>query len=213
MPNSVLPSHATVASTSGIGAAPREPNVPWAWPGSYVPNFSDWRPGDIVLVEGIGLSGLFIQAGQAMSARAMALASGWSHAAIYAGGDIVVDATIADGIQRRSIWSYVHQRAITVRRLDDPSMPANAGIDIVLAASSHIGKGYSRIQIALGKLGWLHSLAPSPDALYCSSLVGLCVAQALGVVLWSNPAFQPLFPGALAVHPDLQPIQLHWRNT
>ena len=28
----------------------REPLVPVAWPGTYVPNFSDWREGDIVLV-------------------------------------------------------------------------------------------------------------------------------------------------------------------
>lgn len=211
MPNSILPSHATAATTGGIGAAPREPSVPSGWPGSYAPNLSDWRAGDIVLVEGVGLSGLFIQAGQAVSGRAMALASGWTHAAIYTGAGMVVDATVGGGIQRQSLWNYVHHRAITVRRIDDPAIP-HADVRIALAASAHVGKPCSRLQVVLGKLGWPTALVPDPDALYCSSLVGLVVAQAINVVLWEDTAFQPLFPASIAVHPDLDTVQLHWRN-
>lgn len=213
MPNSVLPSHTTAATTGGIGAALREPNVPSAWPGSYVPNLSDWEPGDLILIEGVGVSGVVIQTGQAISGRAMALASGWSHAAVYVGSGMVVDATLTAGIQQQSLWNYVQHRAITVRRLQaSVAVASPAGTSIAIAASRHVGKPYSLMQAVLGKLGWPASLAPDPNALYCSTFVGLVIAQATSVVLWSDPAFQPLFPGSIAVHPDLEKVQLHWRS-
>lgn len=185
--------------------------MPPAWPGSYVPNLSDWEPGDLILVEGTGVSGAIIQTGQTISGRAMTLASGWSHAAVYIGSGMVVDATLMAGIQQQSIWNYVQNRAITVRRLQASATPL-AGTSIAMAASRHVGKPYSLLQAFLGKLGWPASLVPNPNALYCSTFVGLVIAQATNVVLWSDPAFQPLFPGSIAVHPDLDVVQAHWRN-
>ena len=187
--------------------------MPSAWPGSYVPNLSDWEPGDLILMEGVGVSGVVIQTGQAISGRAMALASGWSHAAVYVGSGMVVDATLTAGIQQQSLWNYVQHRAITVRRLQASVAAASpAGTSIAIAASRHVGKPYSLMQAVLGKLGWPASLVPDPNALYCSTFVGLVIAQATSVVLWSDPAFQPLFPGSIAAHPDLEKVQLHWRN-
>jgi hypothetical protein len=38
------------------------------------------------------------------------------------------------------------------------------------------------------------------------------VAQASAVVLWSDPAFHPLFPAMLATHPDHAHVRLAWRS-
>jgi hypothetical protein len=157
------------------------------------------------------MAGALIQVTQRVSARAMAIGSRWTHAAVYLGSGLVVDATIGGGVQSQSLWPYVQYRSITVRRLDDPALP-NAGPRIAMAAHGHIGKPYAAIQAVLAKLGWPPSMVPNPESLFCSTLVGLAVAEATNVALWADPQFQPLFPGAIAAHADLQRVQLHWRN-
>lgn len=212
MPSAVLPSHNDVAC-QGLGRQQREPQTPKAWPGTYVPNFSDWRLGDIVLVEAIGFAGLVIRAGQAVSTNPMmALGNRWSHAAVYVGDGDVVDACYGTTIQRRSLWQYCQGRAVTVRRIDDPAIPAADVRDIAAAALSHVGESYSVLQIVLGKLGWPQAQTPNPDGLYCSTFTGLVVAEATQFELASDPKWQPLFPGVLAMHSDLTSVALEWRN-
>ena len=190
----------------------REPLVPVAWPGTYAPNFSDWREGDIVLVhrtpDAIGYA---IQASQATSLSPITRAGRiCSHAAIYIGGGMVVDATRGAGVSIQSVWNYCQTRAIQVRRLSDPSIPMADIADISVLAQQHDGEPYSVIQAIISKL--FPATVPVPDALYCSTLVGLVVADATGFDLSSDPAHQPLHPGTLAAHPDLTDVLLEWRN-
>ena len=190
----------------------REPLVPVAWPGTYVPNFSDWREGDIVLVhrapDAIGYA---IQASQAASLSPITRAGRiCSHAAIYIGGGMIVDATRGAGVSMQSVWNYCQTRAIQVRRLSDPSIPMADIADISVFAQQHDGEPYSVIQAITSKL--FPGTVPIPDALYCSTLVGLVIADATGVDLSSDPAHQPLHPGTLAAHPDLIDVLLEWRN-
>ena len=190
----------------------REPLVPVAWPGTYAPNFSDWREGDIVLVhrtpDAIGYA---IQASQATSLSPITRAGRiCSHAAIYIGGGMVVDATRGAGVSIQSVWNYCQTRAIQVRRLSDRSIPMADIADISVLAQQHDGEPYSVIQAIISKL--FPATVPVPDALYCSTLVGLVVADATGFDLSSDPAHQPLHPGTLAAHPDLTDVLLEWRN-
>jgi hypothetical protein len=53
---------------------------------------------------------------------------------------------------------------------------------------------------------------PTPNALYCSTLIGLVVARATGYDLSSDTAHQPLHPGTLAAHPELTDVMLEWRH-
>ena len=190
----------------------REPLVPVAWPGTYAPNFSDWREGDIVLVHRTpDVIGYAIQASQATSLSPITRAGRiCSHAAIYIGGGMVVDATRGAGVSIQSVWNYCQTRAIQVRRLSDPSIPMANIADISVLAQQHDGEPYSVIQAIISKL--FPAAVPVPDALYCSTLVGLVVADATGFDLSSDPAHQPLHPGTLASHPDLTDVLLEWRN-
>lgn len=190
----------------------REPLVPVAWPGTYAPNFSDWREGDIVLVHRTpDVIGYAIQASQATSLSPITRAGRiCSHAAIYIGGGMVVDATRGAGVSIQSVWNYCQARAIQVRRLSDPSIPMANIADISVLAQQHDGEPYSVIQAIISKL--FPATVPVPDALYCSTLVGLVVADATGFDLSSDPAHQPLHPGTLAAHPDLTDVLLEWRN-
>lgn len=178
-----------------------------------MPNFSDWRAGDIVLVEAIGFVGGVIQAGQMITTNPlMAAGSQWSHAAIYIGNGMVVDATWGAGITAQSLWTYCQSREVTLRRIDDPSIPAADIQDIAKYAASHIGEPYSAIQALLAKLGWSGAQTPNPSALYCSTFAGLVVTEATGVDLSSDPIWQPLYPAMLASHSELVAVPLEWRN-
>lgn len=190
----------------------REPLVPVAWPGTYVPNFSDWREGDIVLVHrAADAAGFAIQASQGMSLSPVTRAGAiCSHAAIYIGGGMVVDATRGAGVSAQSVWNYCQHRAIQVRRLSDPTISMADIADISVMAQQHIGEPYSVIQVVISKL--FPRTVPVPDALYCSTLVGLVVTDATGVVLSSDQAHQPLHPGTLAAHPELTDVLLEWRH-
>lgn len=183
-----------------------------AWPGTYVPNFSDWREGDIVLVhrtpDAIGYA---IQASQAASLSPVTRAGSiCSHAAIYIGAGLVVDSTRGAGVSMQSVWNYCQSRAIQVRRLSDPSIPMTDIADISAFAQQHIGEAYSVMQAFISKV--FPGTVPVPDALYCSTLVGLVVTDATGVDLSSDSAHQPLHPGTLAAHSELIDIPLEWRH-
>ena len=209
MASRVLPPATQAAE---VVAPRREPNVPPGWPGSYVPNFSDWRLGDIVLVHrSADLVGAAIQAAQAASRSSVTKAGRvCSHAAIYVGDGEVVDATVDAGVALRSVWGYCQTRAIQLRRLVHPSIPASDIADIAAGARSHIGEPYSVLQVIISKL--VPGTVPVPEALYCSTMVGLVVAEATGVDLSSAPIHQPLHPGTLAAHRELQDVLLEWRD-
>jgi uncharacterized protein YycO len=207
----VLSSH-TDALAQGQGNAPREPNVPVAWPGIHVPNLSDWDEGDIVLVEGTGLRGAVIRAAQSASMNlAMLKGARWSHAAVYVGGGMVVEATPPQ-VRQQPLWNYCRTRAVAVRRLGDPGTSTAVKRSMAAIAVGHVGKPYSTLQAVWAKLGIPNAQAPDPAALFCSTFVGLVVAEATGIRLWSDPKHQPLLPAVLAAHPDLDTVLLEWCN-
>lgn len=177
-----------------------------------VPNFSEWREGDIVLVHRApNVIGYAIQAAQAASLSPITRAgSVCSHAGIYFGGGMMVDATVGTGVSARSVWGYCQFRSMQVRRLSDPSIPMADIADISVFAQQHVGEPYSVIQAIISKL--FPGTVPIPDSLYCSTLVGLVVADATGVDISSDPVHQPLHPGTLAGHPDLVDLPLEWRH-
>lgn len=166
-----------------------------------------------MLVEAAGFFGAVIQAGQAITSNpVMSLGSRWSHAAVYVGNGILIDAVYGTGIQQCSLWTYCHHRAITVRRIDDPAIPAADVAKIAGCAVSHIGEAYSVVEAVLAKLGWPSAQTPNASALYCSTFAALVIAEATGFELASDPQWQPLYPSMLAAHSDLSVVPLEWRN-
>jgi hypothetical protein len=203
----ILLSHADAVSR-GVGAAPREANTPAGWPGTFVPNLSDRQLGDVVLIEGSGALGLAIQSVQAAAASPMTrLGWKWTHAAIYIGNGEVIDATFHAGVVRQSLWNYCQYRALTVRRVPHPN-----AVQIAVDAVGHIGKKYATFQPLWAALGWPAAQSASANALFCSTFVAVVVAQATQIALDFDPLFQPLFPGALARHHELDAVTVAWRN-
>lgn len=195
----------------GRASAHREPSVPREWPGTYCPNFSDWALGDIVLVYRQNvLLGAALQIGQAFSLNPlMTQSSHLTHAGIYVGNGMIVDASWGRGVDLVSVWSYCQDRSIELRRLQDSSIPANQVAGIAAKALTHRGEPYSTAGVVMSKL-W-PGVQPDWERLFCSTFVALVVGEATGVNLASEPQRRPFFPSMLGQHPDLTTVPLEWR--
>jgi hypothetical protein len=122
----------------------------------------------------------------------------------------MVDAAFIAGVTQQPIWDYCRTRAFTVRRLD-PAVPTALAMDVAVRAQLHRGEPYSTLQAMAAAIGLNSAMAPNPQALFCSTFAGLVIAEATALRLWNDPAHQPLLPGLIATHPDLQPVPLEWR--
>lgn len=163
--------------------------MPAGWPGHLCPNFSDWQVGDILLVHRDNtVAGRAITAGQTASAKPlMTQGARCSHAAVYLGKEMVVDATFRNLVGERSVWCYCHQRSIQVRRISHPSIMAVERQAIGPASRKFIGQPYSAWEAVVSKM--VSNRVPTRRSLYCSTLVAFAVANARnGLNLASWPA-------------------------
>jgi uncharacterized protein YycO len=188
--------------------------VPLSWPASLrlCPNFSDWLPGDIVLVRTRGFGHAKDMAIVSMQAASFNKPTrdgqNYVHAAIYVGNGDIVDITAA-GVARRSVWTYCQDHAVIVRRYGDLSRAQR--IDIAQFALSLVpqGQAYSWAELVKSKI--VPGTIPQNNALYCSTLVGLAYQRAAGVQLHARSFYKPLYPGTLAQHYALEVVDLEWR--
>lgn len=205
MASPVLPPHSYAAQSLG---GTLERIVPHGWPVWEVPNFSDWKPGDVVLVEANSWP---IPAAQLLSTNPLRRSGfRWSHAAVYVGNGEVVDAVYPTGVITQTVWNYCQHRQIRVRRLNVPNIPTTHIQQIATVARSCVGQPYSRAQLLLSLL----HLAGKPrhDELYCSTFVAFSIDDATGLDLSYLPAWQPIYPAILAMHPWLDDVPLEWRK-
>lgn len=182
-----------------------------SWPGTYIPNFSDWYPGDLIFVRrGRGLSGLALSAAQIISARKESRAgSVWTHVALYVGNGDLVEAVPGFGVVKASVWKYCHWRSLRVRRLSEPFSYSD-GVAVADSALNSIGQPYSNSEVLRSKL--IPRTEPRPNSLYCSTFAALTINVATGFSLYTEQKHLPIHPASLANHCDLIDIPLEWRN-
>lgn len=189
-----------------------EVQVPDGWRGHLIPNFGNWAVGDVVLVAGDGskpaaaIAGLQATKG-GPGARPYAR---FTHAALYVGRGMLVDATLEDGVACRSVWSYAYSRELTLRRLPALSLTVAEVASIATIAQDHVGTPYSLSEAVRSAL--MPETVPNVRRLYCSTFVGHVIARATGVLLWERREHRPLHPAVLAGHPDLQVVHVEWRR-
>lgn len=155
-------------------------------------------------------AGVGVRAAQRLSRhRWVREAAEFTHAGIYIGDGMLIDATPLDAITRRSVWFYCQRRALMVRRVPAAGIPA-ADIEAIAAkAATHLGEAYSVSAAVFSKL--LPGTEPDRHRLYCSTFVGLVIEEATGLRLTERREHRPLHPATLAGHPELQTVELEWR--
>lgn len=211
--SAILPPHSHASSAL---AQVKEAKTPSHWPAWEVPNFSDWAVGDIVLVRAPSPSSpvLLVQAGSPN--HLIRQGCSWTHAGVYVGDGNIVDAMYKHGVVRQSVWNYCQSRSIRVRRLPS-KLPRNKVATMAPIANGYVGQPYATWAAILH--GFAHYLVPgavfplpTAEALYCSTLVALCVTHATGFALGAAQDCMPIFPATLAVHPSLTDVPLEWRQ-
>ncbi len=183
------------------GATPVEPQVPAGWCGHLVPNFSQWQRGDVLLVasdDSLASRGIQWVQGLARQ-RAVREAAHFTHAAVYIGDGDLIDVTREDGISRRAVWFYCRHRDLLVRRLPARGIPAPQIAAIAEVAARHVGEPYSVTAALFSKL--IPGTEPDPKRLYCSTFVGLVVAEATGLQLAERRVQRPLHPKGATSRP------------
>lgn len=188
-----------------------ESSIP-GWPGTYIPNFSQWLAGDIVLVGAApNLIGHVLRAGQAFTTRTSLLddANYWTHAALYVGKGQLVEAVFPDGVIESSIWRYCENRSVLVRRLDAP-FTLNDGVVAAQKAKTLVGNPYSWQEVMRSVL--IPGTEPDPQRFYCSTFVGFTINASTGFSLYGAREHLPLHPSTLARHPDLMDVHVEWRH-
>ena len=103
----------------------------------------------------------------------------------------MVDATVGAGVSLQSVWNYCQTRSIQVRRLVDRSIPPADIADIAPTARQHIGEPYSVLQVIVSK--HFPGAVQAPDTLYCSTMVGLVIAEA------ESSNYSSLMPSVAAI--------------
>lgn len=190
---------------------PVEPLVPASWPNTIVPNFSQWLAADIVLVHSSGsLKDLGIAASQVLSFnRATRIGCRYVHAALYVGDGEIIDSTAALGLARRSLWEYVKDHRVALRRVPNLMQADRDRIVAVAEAMRLLQLPYSHWELIWSKL--VPNTLPDPEHLYCSSLIGHVVERGGGPQLAAQTMYRPLYPATLAEHKALDAIELEWR--
>jgi cell wall-associated NlpC family hydrolase len=188
------------------------------WSERFVPNFSEWQEGDVVLVGARGTIGFFIFAGQWFVSGQPAASCKWSHCAIYAGRGEIIDAVPGAGVTRRSLLQYCNHRAISLRRGrvgHQMLMPSADGHAIVLAAQKAIGSAYHTADLWRLAGYWLRRRGPQfvqstlARRYFCSGLVVQAYAS-VGLRL-DGKGYRPCLPATFDSHAALVPVPIEWR--
>ena len=208
MLDTVLPSlaHAKLTADAAV-----EPSTPRGWPGRWVPNFSDWQRGDIVLFATSGSkTGWLVQVAQGtVNNPDVRQAAHFTHAAVYVGDGLLIEASPGRPIGTQTVWHYCRQRALMLRRLAAIDIQKDRIDAIADAAVRHVGKAYSRTEAVRSLLA--PGRESDPSRMFCSSFIDVIVAEATGLRLSALPEHRPLYPATLAMHPALATVPLEWR--
>lgn len=187
---------------------------PLAWPHdeAYLPNFSDWRSGDVLLMEAEPRGmGQVIRGVQASSRNERTRAgAAWSHCGIYIGEGLVIDCVPVHGVRIAPVWAYASKRRTALRRFLDVDLDALVGKDVASAALALFNRAYS--YRAISEVMFNQAAQANVDALFCSTFVAVAYSQAVGQALDIDPEHRPCFPGTLAHHQDFVDVSVTYRR-
>lgn len=168
----------------------------------YAPDMSAPRPGDVVLTRAraaIDIGGHILDFAQRR--KASPDAAFWSHAALYLGDNLVVEA-VPSAIRIGNLTDYVPSHFLDFRTLD--SLTDQQRYEICIQACSKIGQPYSRAQIVKIAKHILLDLNPAQleidveDEYICSHLIFESYLFAINLGIATPGAAKRVRPADLA---------------
>lgn len=181
----------------------------------FVPDVEQLLPGDLILSRSPSPGLIDSQIAKSQQDAGFALQDAhWTHAAVFIGDDLIVEALPFRGIVQESIYSYIPAEIMRIRR--------NAGFSdaqrhrIALQAMKNLGKRYSHWSaVALGAdlargLWNKTALRTNRFVVICSQLYFDCVLEITDRRLQRCPTEQPTTRAHLSATPDLTDVNVEW---
>lgn len=180
----------------------------------FVPDIAALIPGDLLLVASVHPTNLSqrICAAQAQGGIA-AVDAAWSHAAVYIGDAVVVDAQPWWGVRVNSLYDLVPARKILVRR--DPTLTATEGFRVAIRALTRLGRDYSIWQAprlfvrALAGFWRPNTSVRVNRALVCSTLYSDAYVEVTQRLVYPG-RISEVWPGHLSATQRLTDVPVSW---
>ena len=193
----------------------------WVRAFGFVPNFQLLLPGDLILMRFLEpdrqISGLAQKVENAqLTAGFAGDEARWTHAAVYAGEQNVIEAGVRWGVCVRSLYDYIPTHIFRVRR--DNNLSGEQRLALVLHAMTMLGTKYAirhvpTIAIRLASGLWnpaSHSnLSP---ACICSTVFSDAHFHAAGSPLVEISRKNVVTPAALSHTPSLTDVVVPWHK-
>jgi len=188
---------------------------PHSWPRQlgWVPNFAQWRPGDILVFDGVGgLIGNAIQTYQKAKAHNGAKPfANFTHCGVYLGEGLIADARFKRLIGVRRLWPETMKRALCVLRFDPQHITSDEVRDFLEEVYSLEDIPYGTAPAAIKS--WLSGTFLSkaiPSGLVCSALIEYAASRAGIPLSLARKVSGPMLPASFMAHPWLLPVQAEW---
>jgi hypothetical protein len=196
---------------------------PLAWPraSKAIPNFSDWLPGDIVVMETSSANNPVAVFQKRTKERDMVKFADWTHCAVYIGDGLIVDTRWKQGATIRRLFPETGHRRIVVRRFDPAIVPpAHCKIFADVVAEFEgvpYAKYWHTLQHAqshhLQNGGVTQGSNGVPTRMICSSLVTFAAHRSKIAIRPPPLSNSPILPASLMFHPWLTDVPVEWRPT
>lgn len=219
-----LPARSSKPALLDDAVEPRVPSLPPKWDTS--PNYSDWFPGDLVLLSASrwSLSSKAIVGAQRLLRYSKEHAA-WTHAAVYADKGEVVEAVTSPGVRNAPLGKTLQRRSADVRRFAKVTSRAE-GQRVVAAAARLVGLKYdweTIREIALAAAGRAIGRSSDKDdetqaevrnQYICSTLYEYAVLDAFDAPIRETSNGEPAtVPAALAESEKMRRTSAGWRKT
>jgi len=181
----------------------------------FVPNWSKFLPGDLILFrsKSSNIFDQFVASAQTKAGVAQ-IHSQWTHAAISLYGDLIVEAVPRHGVRTRSLYDDIPGRIIRVRRA--PNLTVTQRYEVALLGLQNLGQRYSALSaLALGwrmRRGfWNWAAAPYlGPRIICSKLYSDTLFEVGGSRLAGCPVTDTITPAHLSFTSDLVDVDVGW---
>lgn len=176
-----------------------------------VPDARLLQPADLLLMTRAATVPNLIRRAQANAGFAPTDAE-WTHAALYTGDNMVVDANPIGGVSLRPMVDASFRHRMLVRR--HPQLSTEDRYRVVVKALAHLRRGYSLL--AVPRLAWLAWSGPGARApghvggvTICSTLVADAFAEAVQVDFRPR-SIGATWPADLSFTAKLDDVQVGW---
>lgn len=206
---------------AAIGANPTEQR-PLSWPAKpngWVPNLSDWRPGDLLVMErvsngaGAGAITTAIEAYQRKFAHPAARTfADCTHCAVYLGDGLIADARYGKVVTIRRLFPEVFRRKMCIVRWDYNVITKAQVRGFTRAVFDLEGVPYSNSPLAIFQWhqGSLNGSVPARN-LVCSALIEYAAKQVKIALSKAPGVTYPMLPASFLAHPWLTQVPVDWR--